>query len=228
MRRMISLYGSSVGKKVCMAASGVILVGFVVVHMLGNLKAFQGREAYNAYSHFLREVGYPLVPESSLLWVARLLLLTAAAIHVGSAYQLWRQSRAARTERYTKFESQVFSYASRTMRWGGVIVLAFTVYHLLHLTTGTVHPDFEAGAVYDNLIIGFQSIPVTFFYLLAVGALGLHLYHGVWSAFATAGLQNPRVERIRRPIAAVLAWGVVIGYAIIPLAVWVGILGLEG
>jgi succinate dehydrogenase / fumarate reductase cytochrome b subunit len=110
------------------------------------------------------------------------------------------------------------------MRWGGVIILAFVVYHLLHLTTGTVHPDFEAGSVYDNLVIGFRSVPVTAAYLVAVGALGFHLYHGIWSAFATAGVENPRIERVRRPLAAVLALGIFLGFAIVPLAVLAGVL----
>jgi len=114
------------------------------------------------------------------------------------------------------------------MRWGGVIVFAFVIYHLLHLTTGTVHPDFVAGSAYNNLVIGFQSLPVTIFYLIAVAALSFHLYHGIWSAFATAGIQNPRVERVRRPIATVLSWALFLGYAVVPLAVLAGFVTLEG
>jgi succinate dehydrogenase / fumarate reductase cytochrome b subunit len=207
-----------------MAASGAVLFAYVLLHMLGNLKTFQGREAFDGYAHFLREVGTPLVPHSGLLWGVRLALLAAVTVHVVAAYQLWRQSRSARDVGYTKLHPQTFSYASRTMRWGGVIILAFVVYHLLHLTTGTVHPDFEAGSVYDNLVIGFRSVPVTAAYLVAVGALGFHLYHGIWSAFATAGVENPRIERVRRPLAAVLALGIFLGFAIVPLAVLAGVL----
>ncbi len=226
MRRVTTLYSSSVGKKIAMALSGIILFGFVLMHMLGNLKAFEGREAMNSYAEFLRVVGTPIVPEYGVLWLVRIALLAAVGVHALSAFQLWRQSRSARTHRYLKSRSQVFSYASRTMRWGGVIVLAFIVYHLLHMTTGTVHPDFEYGSVYDNLVIGFQSAPVTAFYLVAVGALSIHLYHGLWSVFSTLGNENVRVNRIRRPAAAAIAIGMFLGYAVVPLAVVLGILTL--
>lgn len=226
MRRVATLYSSSVGKKIAMALSGVILFGFVLLHMLGNLKAFEGREAMDSYAEFLRAVGTPVVPEYGVLWAVRLLLLAALGVHATAAYQLWRQSRKARTQGYRKSRSQTFGYASRTMRWGGVIVLAFVIYHLLHMTTGTVHPDFEYGSVYDNLVIGFQSIPVTAFYLVAVGALSVHLHHGLWSVFATLGNQNPRLDRIRRPAAAAISIGLFVGYAIVPLAVLLGVLTL--
>ncbi len=229
MRRVITLYRSSVGKKVAMAVSGLILFGFVVGHMLGNLKAFEshdgvGPHPLDAYAEFLREVGYPLIPEYGLLWGFRIVLLAAVGIHIVAAVQLWRQSRSARGKGYRKETSQVFSYASRTMRWGGVIVAAFVVYHLLHFTTGHAHPEFEYGNVYDNLVIGFQNPLVAGFYLVAVGALCLHLYHGLWSIFSTLGVQNPRVDRIRRPLAAVLSIGLFVGYAVVPLAVLAGIL----
>jgi succinate dehydrogenase / fumarate reductase, cytochrome b subunit len=225
---MTTLYGSSVGKKIAMALSGVLLFGFVLLHMLGNLKAFQGREAIDNYSVFLREVGYPIAPEYSVLWLVRIALLGAISLHMLAAFQLWRQSRAARRTGYRKEESQVFSYASRTMRWGGVIIVTFVVYHLLHLTTGTVHPDFEYGSVYDNLVIGFQSIPVVVVYLIAVGALSFHLYHGLWSVFTTLGVQNPGMARLRRPLATVISVAMFVGYAVVPLAILAGILTLEG
>ncbi len=226
MHRLTRLHASSVGKKIWMALSGVLLFGFVLGHMLGNLKAFQGREALDGYAVFLRELGYPVLPEYGFLWIARIGLLLIVAVHILSAWQLWSQSRSARTVGYRKLDSQVFSYASRTMRWGGVLVLVFVVYHLLHMTTGTAHPDFEYGSVYDNLVIGFRSLPVVAFYLAAVGALSLHLYHGLWSAFATVGIENPRIERVRRPLAAAIAWGMFLGYAVVPLAVLIRIIDL--
>lgn len=226
MSRVMTLYRTSVGKKVLMAISGLILFGFIVGHMLGNLKVFQGQEAMDAYALFLREVGYPLVPEYGLLWVVRLFLLAALLVHVQAAVSLWLRSRQARGQGYRKEDSQVFSYASRTMRWGGVIVLAFVVYHLLHLTTGTVHPEFEYGSAYANLVIGFRSPLVVAFYLLAVGALCIHLYHGLWSVFTTLGSQNRRIERVRRPLALGIAWALFIGYAVVPLAVQAGIVSL--
>ncbi len=230
MRRVMTLYESSIGKKVAMAVSGLLLVGFVVGHMLGNLKAFQpwdgvGMHPLDAYGEYLRTLGYPVLPEYGLLWGVRLALLLAIGVHITAAFQLWRQSRSARSSSYGKARPQVFSYASRTMRWGGVIILFFVVYHLLHMTAGTVHPDFEYGAVYQNLVAGFQSPLIVAVYLIAVGALSLHLYHGIWSVFATLGAQNPKVERWRRPVAALVSGGLFVGYAAVPLAVLAGILG---
>jgi len=229
MRRVMTLYSSSVGKKVTMALSGLILFGFVVGHMLGNLKAFQphdgtGPHPLDTYGRFLREFGYPVVPEYGVVWGARIFLLAAVVVHILAAVQLWNQSRGARGVGYKKETSQVFSYASRTMRWGGVIIAAFVVYHLLHFTTGHAHPDFEYGQVYDNLVIGFQNPLVVGFYLLAVGALCLHLHHGLWSVFSTLGVQNRKVERVRRPLAAVISIGLFAGYAIVPIAVLAGFL----
>lgn len=223
MRRVMTLYRSSVGKKVMMAVSGIVLFGFVIGHMLGNLKFFEGAEALDSYAVFLREAGYPLVPEYGALWGFRLVLLVAVGIHIVAAVQLWGQSRKARGRGYRKEESMVFSYASRTMRWGGVIIAAFVVYHLLHMTTGHAHPDFEYGSVYDNLVAGFQSPLVAGFYLVAVGALCLHLYHGLWSVFSTLGVQNRRIDRLRRPLAAVLSVGLFLGYALVPLAILAGV-----
>jgi succinate dehydrogenase / fumarate reductase, cytochrome b subunit len=227
MRQVLTLYRTSVGRKALMAVTGILLAGFVFGHMVGNLKMFQGAEAMDGYGAFLRQFGYPIIPEYGLLWVVRLGLLAAVAVHAVAAFQLWQQSRAARSTAYRKDDSQVFSYASRTMRWGGVIVLLFIVYHLLHLTTGSVHPDFEYGSVYANVVAGFQSIPVAVFYLVAVGALSLHLYHGLWSVFTSLGSQNPKLDRFRRPFAAVVSIVLFVGYASVPVAVLAGILTFE-
>ncbi len=233
MNRGISLYGTSVGKKVVMGLSGLLLFGFTVGHMLGNLKAFQGRpwdgvspHALDLYGEALRNFGYPFLPHYGLLWIARIGLLLAVGVHIVAAFQLWRQSRRARPVAYRKNDSLVFSYASRTMRWGGVIILAFIVFHLLHMTTGQAHPEFEYGAVYRNLVIGFQSPLVAGFYLVAVGALCLHLYHGLWSVIGTLGIENPRIERVRRPVAGALSIGLFIGYAVVPIAVLTNFLTL--
>jgi succinate dehydrogenase / fumarate reductase, cytochrome b subunit len=224
MRQVSNLYRSSVGKKALMAISGILLAGFVVAHMLGNLKMFQGAEAMDSYAVFLKQAGYPILPEYGLLWIARLALLGAIGVHVAAAFQLWRQSRAARPRGYRKEDSQVLSYASRTLRWGGVIILLFVLFHIQHFTTGRAHPDFVYGAVYQNVVLGFQSVPVAFFYLLAVGSLALHLYHGIWSAFSTLGNQNPRLDRLRRPLSAGLAVALFVGYAAVPVAVLTGFL----
>lgn len=231
MQRAMTLYRSTVGKKVVMGISGLLLFGFIVGHMLGNLKAFQpwsgeGAHPLDSYGVFLREFGYPIIPEYGLLWGVRLGLLLAVGVHMLAAFQLWIRSRAARPQEYEKESSQVFSYASRTMRWGGVIIAAFVVYHLLHMTTGTVHPDFEYGSVYQNLVIAFQNPLVAGFYILAVGSLALHLYHGLWSVFTTLGVQNPKIRRLRRPLAGGVALVLFLGYVSVPLAVLAGLITL--
>jgi succinate dehydrogenase / fumarate reductase, cytochrome b subunit len=224
MARDFSLWGSTVGKKIAMALSGVILLGFVVGHMVGNLKVFQGRESFNHYAEGLRTVGDPFFGNSQLLWIVRLVLLAALLIHITAAFQLTRRSRAARAVGYTKYDSDLaFSYASRTMVWGGVIILLFVLYHLLHLTFGTAHPDFIHGDAYHNFVAGFQSVPVSLAYIAAMIPLGLHLYHGFWSMLQTLGADNPAYARFRRPLAAFLAIIVVVGNISFPVAVLTGI-----
>jgi succinate dehydrogenase / fumarate reductase, cytochrome b subunit len=226
MRRVLTLYQTTVGRKVVMALTGLILFGFIVIHMVGNLKVFEGPGEMDNYALFIREIGYPAIPEYGALWLIRLVLLGAVLAHIHAAVTLWAGSRKARGVGYRKEKSQVFSYASRTMRWGGVIVAAFVVYHLLHFTTGHVHPRFVYGEAYNNLVIGFQSPVVVGVYLIAVGALCLHLYHGLWSVFTTFGNENPRLELIRRPLAAVVALVLFVGYAVVPIAVQLGVLTL--
>ena len=223
MRGVLSLYRSSVGKKIMMAATGLVLIGFVVVHMLGNLKVFLGEEHFNEYAEFLREVGAPAVPHEGLLWIARVVLLVCVGWHMLAALQVWLQSRAARGEPYKKGNDLSFSYASRTMRWGGLVILAFVVYHVLHLTLGFVGPEFDHNSPYDNLVAGFQVVPIAVFYMLAMIPLGLHMYHGVWSACQTLDINNPRIRNLRRPFSAAVALAVVLGNWSIPLAVLTGI-----
>lgn len=224
MQRVASLYRSSVGKKVAMAVTGVIFLLWTVGHVYGNLKAFQGPDAINAYAEHLRELGAPLLGHGQALWGIRLVLLAALVVHVLAAVQLTRQSRAARPVAYRKAPHLELSYASRTMRWGGLIILLYIGYHLLHLTWGTAHRDFVPGDVYHNLVAGFQLWPVTGVYLLATAALALHLYHGVWSAFQTLGASHPEFNALRRPLAGVAAIGLFAGFAAVPLAVQLGVL----
>lgn len=224
MTRLLTLVRSSVGKKVVMALTGAVLVFFVVGHMAGNLKAFQGPEAFNHYAEGLRDVGEPFFPREGVLWIVRAVLLASVALHVWAAWVLSRTSRAARPVGYREEESLVFSYASRTMRWGGVILLAFVIYHLLHFTTGQAHPDFVAGDAYHNLVVGFQNPLVVVAYLVAMTALVFHLYHGIWSGFQTLGLNHPRWNRFRRPLAAAMALVVFFGFVAVPLAVQAGVI----
>ena len=222
MYRVVSLYRSSVGKKILMALTGAFLFGFVVLHMLGNLKVFAGEESFDAYAEFIRAVGYPAVPHSGVLWALRLALLFAVSVHIVAAFQTWSQSRSARTQGYRKLDDLSFSYASRTMRWGGVIIALFIVYHLLHFTTGQAHPDFLPGRAYHNFVIGFQSPLVLGFYLIAQAALCLHLYHGLWSAMQTLGANHPRYNALRRPAALAIALAIFTGFVIPPVLVFTG------
>lgn len=223
MRRVISLYRSSVGKKILMALTGILLFGFVLAHMIGNLKIFLGQSHFDAYARFLRTVGEPAFMEGQILWIARIALLGSVGVHALAAWQLTRQSWAARAIGYKQNDDLSFSYASRTMRWGGVILAAFVIYHLLHFTTGTLLPGFDETSPYRNVIRGFQSWPVALIYVVALVMLCLHLYHGLWSATQTLSMTNPRVLKWRRPVAAVIAFVICLGFVSVPLAILAGI-----
>jgi succinate dehydrogenase / fumarate reductase, cytochrome b subunit len=223
MKRVRGLYDTTVGKKIAMAASGVILILFVIGHMVGNLKVYQGAESFNHYAEGLRTFGEPFFGRGQLLWLIRIALLAAVLLHILAATQLTLQSRAARRQGYRRFDSLAFSYASRTMVWGGVIILAFVLYHLLHFTFGNAHPDFIPGDAYHNLVVGFRSWPVSAAYILAMLPLGLHLYHGLWSAFQTMGANNPRYNRMRRPLALGIAGVIVLANISFPIAVLAGV-----
>ncbi|MDP2470738.1 MAG: succinate dehydrogenase cytochrome b subunit [Candidatus Palauibacterales bacterium] len=224
MSRVYSLYSTSVGKKFTMAVSGAIFVLFVIVHMFGNLKVYLGPEAFNHYAEGLRGFGEPFLGHEWFLWAFRAGLIAALLIHVLAAWQTSRQSWAARGHKYRKRDNLVFHYASRTMRWGGVALFLFIVYHILHLTTGTLHPDFVPGDAYHNFVTGFRSVPVVVIYSVAMIALGLHLYHGTWSAFQTMGVDGPRINRWREPIALGVALIVVLVNLSFPVAVYTGII----
>ncbi len=217
------LYRSTVGKKAVMAATGVILFGFVLGHLLGNLKLYLGPEALNSYSRFLRAAGEPLVPANFLLWAVRLVLIAAVVLHVWAAWQLTRVSRAARPDAYVAGTRIHTTYASRTMRWGGVIILLFVIYHLLHLTWGAVHPGFLPGDVYHNVVTGFQVWWVSLFYIGAQVALGFHLYHGLWSMFQSLGWNHPRFNLWRNGFAHAFAWLITLGNVSFPVAVLSGL-----
>ena len=211
--------GSSIGRKVVMAVTGAILFGFVIGHMIGNLQVYLGPEAMNGYGLFLRHVLH-----GAGLWIARAVLLASVVLHIWAATSLTLSSRAARPFGYRELRWKESTYASRTMRWSGVIILVFVIYHLLHLTFGTVHPSFIEGDVYHNFVAGFRSMPVSLFYILAMILLGLHLRHGVWSMFQTLGVSHPRYIRMARIGAWIFAVVVVLGNISFPLAVLAGIL----
>ncbi|MFC1575672.1 succinate dehydrogenase cytochrome b subunit, partial [Gemmatimonadota bacterium] len=205
-----------------MALSGAFIISFLVIHMAGNLKAFLGPDDFNHYANFYREVGPPFLPALWPLWIFRTLLLFAVGLHMLSAWQVYLQSRNARGGKYEKEESLSFAYASRTMRWGGVIIGVFVVYHLLHLTVGSAHPQFTHGDPYQNMVLGFSSPLVVGFYAVAMVMVTFHVYHGLWSAFQTVGANHPKYNRIRRPLALVLALLLFVGFMSGPVGVLTG------
>ena len=208
---------STIGRKIVMAVTGVVLFGFVVGHMIGNLQVYIGPESLDAYGRFLREFLH-----GGGLWIVRAVLLVSTLLHIWAAWSLSRTSWSARPVGYRETVHRESTYASRTMRWSGPILALFVVYHLLHLTIGSVHPAFQEGKVYANVVSGFRVWPVSAFYIAAMLALGLHMYHGVWSMTQTLGLSHPRYDRLRRAGAALFTGLVVAGNISIPVAVLAG------
>jgi succinate dehydrogenase / fumarate reductase, cytochrome b subunit len=223
MAAALTLYRSSIGKKAVMALTGLIGIGFVVLHMIGNLKVFLGAQAFNDYAAFLRTFGEPVLPYSTVLWIIRLVLLGAVVLHVTAAYQLTRMDWAGRPVRYAHRKDVQATFASRTMRWGGVIIVLFLIYHIAHITLGIVHPSFEEGNAYHNFVAAFQVWWVTLLYVAAMLALGLHLYHGFWSMFQTLGWNSRTYNRLLRGLALLIALVLTVGFVAGPLGVLFGI-----
>lgn len=221
-----SFYRSALGKKAVMAVTGVLLFGWIFAHMLGNLKIFLGPEHLNAYAQWLRVMGAPLVPAGYALWITRIVMLVVIWLHIQAATQLTLMNWAARPVSYEQRGYEVATYASRTMRWGGVIILLFIVYHLLHLTWGVhVAPaPFVEGDVYHNVVAGFQVWWVSAIYIVANLALGLHLYHGLRAMFESLGLNHPRFNRWRYYFAVAFATIITVGNVSMPVAVLTGII----
>ncbi len=207
---------TSAGRKAVMAVTGLVLLAYVVAHMLGNLKAFAGPESFDGYGRFLREFLAPVLGHGGFLWLVRVVLLVAVVAHIAAAVSLTRQASRARPVGYAV---RPRSYAARTMRWGGVIIALFVVYHLLDLTFGVVNPHGVPGEIHANAVAGFTRWPVTAFYALAVVALGLHIRHGMWSALRSLGL---RVSA--QPVALAVAVGITAGFLSVPFAVLVGVI----
>ena len=216
-------YRSAVGKKYVMAISGMILFAWILIHMLGNMKIYMGAEALNHYAEFLRTMGSPVLPAQTALWISRITLIVLAWLHIQSATQLTLMNRKARPVGYQRKDFVEADYASRTMRWGGVAIALFVVYHLLHLTTGQVHSDFVAGDAYHNVVSGFQNLGVSRVYIAANIALGFHLYHGLWSMFQSMGWNNPRFNSWRRVFATTFALVIAVGNISFPVAVLAGL-----
>lgn len=215
MPRAVTLYQTTVGKKVVMALSGAIIVGFVIGHFLGNLNIYLGPEALNGYAAKLHSL-------PALVWGTRILLLFAFGAHIWSAYQLWRRNVAARGSHYKKRNDLATDYAARTMYWTGPILLLYLIYHLLEFTIIPSHP----GDVYRNVVEAFQNPWISAFYVAGNLALGLHLFHGIFSAFQSIGANHPRYNNYRRDLAIGISAVITLGNVSFPISVLAGIVTL--
>jgi succinate dehydrogenase / fumarate reductase cytochrome b subunit len=233
---LIDLYSTAVGKKYVMAVTGIAMMGFVLFHMIGNLKMYAGASDLDHYAHFLQTLLYPLAPKGWVLWILRGGLITMLFLHLHAAWSLTRLNREARPVKYQSARDyQIANFASRTMRWSGIIVLSFIVWHLLDLTFGVVNSEVgnmvqyegdseKVKAVYVSVIASFERTPVALFYVVANILLGIHLFHGAWSIFQSLGWNNPRFNKWRRAFATGFAAVVVIGNVSFPVAVMAGVI----
>jgi succinate dehydrogenase / fumarate reductase cytochrome b subunit len=217
---------STITLKLLMAASGILFILYVLAHMYGNLKAFSGHDAYNEYAEHLRTLGEPMLPHTGFLWIMRTLLIVALVVHVASAVALWRRASKARTTRYVMRKSVASSISSRTMRWGGLTLLLFIVWHLINFTIGKV--NVQGGSTndpYNLLVDSFDTWWLTLIYLVAMVALGMHLHHGTWSAAQTLGLtNNARARRNAKTLGWILAVVIAGGFSLVPVFVLAGVI----
>jgi succinate dehydrogenase / fumarate reductase cytochrome b subunit len=215
--RAPGFWASTVGKKIVMAVTGVMMFGFVIAHLAGNLQVFEGPAKLNAYGAFLHSIG-------ELLWPARIILLIAITLHITATVQLALRNKHARPIGYSRKQAIASSYAARTMYWSGPIVLAFIIFHLRHLTAGYIHPGaaYIEGDVYHNVVSGFQVWWVSLSYIIAISLLGLHLRHGLWSMFQSLGIHQPKYTAAFKKTAFVIALLIVLGYISIPISVLLG------
>jgi succinate dehydrogenase / fumarate reductase cytochrome b subunit len=223
--RLLLLWSSVIGKKVVMAVTGAVLVLFVISHMVGNLKIFSGAEEINAYSRFLRTVAMPELGYGQLLWIVRGILLLSVILHIVAATQLTIMNREARPVGYGTKKNVETTWGALTMRWGGVLLAIFIVFHLFHLTAGMVgfQPgQFEHLAVYQNVVAAFNVVPISLFYIIAMFALCLHLDHGIWSGLQTLGWVNLTNTKMLRAISRVIALIIFVGFISVPISVLAG------
>ena len=216
---MALLTDTTVGKKAVMAVTGIVLLIYVTAHMLGNLKAFFGAGSLDGYGRWLRSILEPVFGHEGILWLVRAVLVASVVLHMVAATQLARRAHAARPVGYQHRSRVQGSYAARTMRWGGVIIALFVVYHVLDLTTGTLNPHGVQGEIYRNVTADFQHWYVVLAYTAAVLALGFHLWHGVWSALRSLG-----VTAVGRHVAFGYAVGITVGFLSVPYAVLFGVI----
>lgn len=217
---------SSIVLKIAMAVSGAMFIAFVLSHMYGNLKAFSGHDAYNAYAEHLRVIGEPIFPRSGLLWIMRVGLVAALVVHVTCAVVLWRRAHRARSVRYVARLRHTSSLAARTMRWGGLALFLFLGWHLLNFSIGKVNvTGGPTNDPYDLLVDSFQTWWLTAIYLAAMVALGMHLWHGTWSAAQTLGLTGTaRRRRAARTTAAITSLVIAGGFSLSPVFIAAGVI----
>ena len=220
--RAVRFWDAPIGKKAVMAVTGLILFGFVIAHMLGNLQLFLPRGASGKYP--IDEYAETLHHSMALLWTARAVLLTSVALHITAAIELTKIKSDSRPVAYQKKQDVGSSYASRTMMWSGPMIACFLVYHLLHFTAGTVHPQFRDLQVHHNVVTGFQNIYASLAYIAAMLMLGPHLFHGAWSMFQSLGVAHPRYTPLLRGFAKCAAIAVTVGNISLPVAVLSGVI----
>jgi len=216
-----TLYRSTIGKKIVMAVTGLLMLGFVVVHMAGNLKIFFGEQEFNHYAHWLRTIGEPLVHETWFLWIQRFVLTVALIAHIWAAASLSKADLRARPVGYQ--HRRTGGYATSTMRWGGVILLLFIVYHVLDLTVGVANPAADDASPYGRVVADFNVWYITLAYVVAMGALCLHIAHGLWSAANTLGV-NAATTAAYRTVALAVAVAITLGFLLVPFGVVFGVL----
>ncbi len=217
-----TFWGSTVGKKTVMAVSGLIMLGYLVAHVMGNLKIFFGPDEFNGYAHWLRTLGDPLLHYEWALWLIRVVLLAAVVAHGVAAFQLSRRDLSARPVQYAHRRKRA-SYATRTMRWGGIILALFIVWHLLDLTTLTVNENAQPGHPYENAVATFSTWYGNVVYIVAMLAVGLHVRHGFWSAAQTLGAGNAARDRALKAVANGLALVLTAGFVAVPVGVMTGV-----
>jgi succinate dehydrogenase / fumarate reductase cytochrome b subunit len=220
----VEFYRSAVGKKWVMALTGIMIMGFVFFHAFGNLKLYMGAEHVNHYGEFLREILVPLLPRTWFLWIMRPGLLVAFVLHIHSAYGLTMMNRRARGPGYVQSRDwQAANAASKSMRYTGVVILLFVIFHLTDLTWGFTNPDYVRGDVYRNLVASFSRTPIALVYIVANLALAVHLFHGAWSMFQSLGLNNPKWNKWRRSFAIGFAGLIGVVNLSFPISVMTGI-----
>jgi succinate dehydrogenase / fumarate reductase cytochrome b subunit len=217
---------TTIAWKMLMAVTGVVFLVYVLLHMYGNLKAFAGHDAYNDYAEHLRTLGEPMLPYSGFLWVLRVVLIVALVLHVWAAVKLWLRARRARGVRYQVKKNAASTPASRFMRWGGLALLLFVIWHLINFTIGKVNvAGGPTNDPYNLLVDSFSVWWLTLIYLLALVALGLHLWHGVWSAAQTLGVTNNARARRNAKLGGVVAAVVIAGgFALVPIFILAGVI----